>query len=75
LERIGLIREEAGKDRRVRILRMTARGLATLDRSYPQWEEAQKAFLSRFGEDRFEQLLGLLQGLQAAAAAAKADSE
>lgn len=61
LEREGLIREEAGVDRRVRLLRLTPRGLATLNRSYPQWEEAQKAFLARFGEEQYGQLLGLLQ--------------
>jgi DNA-binding MarR family transcriptional regulator len=72
LERGGLIREEAGTDRRVRVLRLTPRGLATLNWSYPHWEEAQKVFLAKFGDDRFGQLLGLLQAASAAAKAGPA---
>ena len=60
LERDGLVTQESGADLRERILRLTARGQKRLDRSFPHWEAGQRAFLSEFGQDRFEVLRSLL---------------
>jgi len=60
LERGGLVTQKSGADLRERILRLTASGQRRLDRSFPHWEAAQRAFLSEFGQDRFEVLRSLL---------------
>ena len=60
LERDGLVTQKSGTDLRERILRLTASGQRRLDRSFAHWEAAQRAFLSEFGQDRFEVLRSLL---------------
>jgi DNA-binding MarR family transcriptional regulator len=61
LEREGLIAEKPGSDRRERVLQLTPNGRKRLDRSFPLWEKAQKAFFAAFGPDRFEELRSLLE--------------
>ena len=61
LERDGFVTEKSGADLRERILRLTASGRKRLDRSFPYWEAAQRAFFSEFGQDRFEVLRSLLR--------------
>jgi DNA-binding MarR family transcriptional regulator len=39
----GLVRIEAGEDRRVRVLRLSPRGRRVFLRAMPYWEEAQRA--------------------------------
>ena len=60
LERDGFVTQKSGADLRERILRLTASGQKRLDRSFPHWEAAQRAFFSEFGKDRFEVLRSLL---------------
>jgi DNA-binding MarR family transcriptional regulator len=60
LEREGLVGEKPGSDRRERVLQLTASGQKRLDRSFPLWEAAQRAFFAEFGQDRFEELRFLL---------------
>jgi len=61
LERDGFVTQKSGADLRERILRLTASGQKRLDRSFPHWEAAQRAFFSEFGQDRFEVLRSLLR--------------
>jgi DNA-binding MarR family transcriptional regulator len=61
LERDGFVTQKSGADLRERILRLTASGQKRLDRSFPHWEAAQRAFFSEFGQDRFEVLRSLLK--------------
>ncbi len=61
LERDGFVTQKSGADLRERILGLTASGRKRLDRSFPFWEAAQRAFFSEFGQDRFEILRSLLR--------------
>src|ERR1700719_2510872 len=61
LERDGFVTQKSGTDLRERILRLTASGQKRLDRSFPHWEAAQRAFFSEFGQDRFEILRSFLR--------------
>ena len=61
LERDGFVTQKSGADLRERILRLTASGRKRLDRSFPHWEAAQRAFFAEFGQDRFEVLRSLLR--------------
>ena len=61
LERDGFVTQKSGADLRERILRLTATGRKRLDRSFPHWEAAQRAFFSEFGQERFEVLRTLLR--------------
>ena len=42
LRRAGLVAVEAGEDRRVRMLRLTAKGRRQFANAMPFWEEAQR---------------------------------
>ncbi len=61
LERDGLIRIEAGNDRRVREVSMTEQGTAVLKQAYPRWREAQSRMITGLGESSLEELLSSLQ--------------
>jgi DNA-binding MarR family transcriptional regulator len=56
-----------GKDRRQRLLQLTAAGRRKLLRSLPLWEEAQRKFLSQIGTESLQELRTLLTSAESAA--------
>lgn len=60
LEKRGLIRIEAGKDRRERLVSITAAGEEALAEAIPLWEAAQAHIESGLGDNRMADLLGRL---------------
>ncbi len=66
LEKQGLIRLEAGTDRRERTVTLTDRGRETLASAYPKWKEAQAGVARSVGEERLHRLLSDLSALVAA---------
>lgn len=44
----GFVRTKPGKDRRVQLLAITARGVAAAESALPQWREAQRAIAGHF---------------------------
>lgn len=60
LERQGLIEGAPGEDHRERLLRLTQSGRECLNQSYPLWERAQKSFLQKFSQKKFDALNNLL---------------
>jgi DNA-binding MarR family transcriptional regulator len=67
LERQGLIRATAGKDRRERRWSLTARGEKELAGILPRWEKAQEKLRKRVGVGRWEVLITELTNVAAAA--------
>jgi DNA-binding MarR family transcriptional regulator len=61
----GLIRLQAGKDRREREVVLTGRGRELLAGAYPRWKEAQARIAQRFGQERLQRLLSDLSALVA----------
>ena len=57
LEKKRLIRIEAGKDRRERIVTLTDRGDRTLANALPLWDRAQAQITSGLGQERLRRLL------------------
>jgi DNA-binding MarR family transcriptional regulator len=55
-----------GKDRRQRLLQLTAAGRRKLLRSFPLWEEAQRQFLSQIGTESLQELRTLLTSAESA---------
>jgi DNA-binding MarR family transcriptional regulator len=55
-----------GKDRRQRLLQLTAAGRRKLLRSFPLWEEAQRKFLSQIGTESLQELRTLLTSSESA---------
>ena len=66
LEAQGLIRIEPGKDRRARIISLSAKGRKVVTRARPLWRQAQSEIVGRLGETRWR---GLLHDLRATVAA------
>ncbi|MDP6390851.1 MAG: MarR family winged helix-turn-helix transcriptional regulator [Alphaproteobacteria bacterium] len=66
LEAQGLIRIEPGKDRRARIVSLTAKGRKVVMTARPLWRQAQTEIVGRLGETRWR---GLLHDLRATIAA------
>lgn len=64
LERDGLIRLEAGTDRRTRIVEITADGESVLATALPLWQQAQSSIVDNWGQTRFEHLLDELTELE-----------
>jgi DNA-binding MarR family transcriptional regulator len=56
----GLIKIEAGEDRRVRIVSLTDRGSEVLVLALPLWEQVQSDLADRFGISKWQTLLSLL---------------
>ncbi|NVM25792.1 MAG: MarR family transcriptional regulator, partial [Desulfobacterales bacterium] len=52
LEKRGLVRIEAGKDQRERVVSITDNGIKALVSALPFWEEAQQHVAGILGEDR-----------------------
>ena len=65
LEKRGLIRLQAGSDRREREVALTDRGRNVLAGAYPRWKEAQARIARRFGQERLQRLLSDLAALVA----------
>jgi DNA-binding MarR family transcriptional regulator len=63
LERDGLVESVSDDDRRVRRLRLTARGHDVLADALPRWERAQREVVAALGKTRWRQLM---DGLRAA---------
>ena len=60
LTRAKWVTAGTGKDRRQRLLQLTAAGRRKLLRSLPLWEEAQRQFLSQIGTESLAELRALL---------------
>ncbi len=60
LARRGLVEVRSSQDARVREVRLTERGRATLARALPLWERAQSAVAKSLGEARLRRLLSEL---------------
>ena len=63
LERENLVRVEAGDDRRERVVSITRKGDAVLERALPLWQGAQKRVAEILGERRLERMLSDLSAL------------
>jgi DNA-binding MarR family transcriptional regulator len=61
LERDGLVRSDAGRDKRTRIVSLTKKGAKLLANARPRWENAQKIFLELIGDRRWTTMRGLLR--------------
>jgi DNA-binding MarR family transcriptional regulator len=68
LARNGMIESAAGSDQRVRLVRLTALGRKTLHKALPLWEKAQQRVVNELGKTRWNDLLALLQAIEALAA-------
>ena len=63
LVRVGLVAEEAGPDRRQRLLSLTTEGLSRLETARPGWRDAQRLVREELGRERTDGLLGELRAL------------
>jgi len=61
LENEGLLRVEAGADKRVRNVTVTPEGEALLDKAMPKWRKAQTRIIDKLGDERWGDLLRQLQ--------------
>jgi DNA-binding MarR family transcriptional regulator len=61
----GLIKIEAGEDRRVRIVSLTDRGSEVLAQALPLWEQVQVELTDRFEPQKWQTLLSLLSDITA----------
>ncbi len=61
VERDGLVEVIAGKDARTRNVRVTAKGLKTLKKALPLWEDAQAHVVGELGQTHWRSLLQELQ--------------
>ena len=56
----GLVQNEEGEDRRMRLVLLTEEGEQALERAWQLWEEAQAHFERALGGERFDALLNEL---------------
>lgn len=63
LERSGHVEVIAGEDGRERLVRITAKGFASLKRALPAWEDAQAELMDRLGPDQWSALFSGLRVL------------
>ena len=63
LESKGLIKVNADKDKRLRLVSITADGKEKLVAADPLWEQAQSKILNELKQDRWEALMGELSFL------------
>jgi DNA-binding MarR family transcriptional regulator len=61
LERDGVVRSSAGRDKRTRIVSLTKKGAKLLASARPRWNEAQKTFLNLVGNQRWTTMRDLLR--------------
>ncbi len=52
----GLAEVEQGKDKRVKLLKVTQSGRDILLKAFPLWEEAQNSLLARLGKQNWSEL-------------------
>lgn len=64
LQAEGLLRIEAGADRRVRNVAVTPEGEALLEKAMPMWRKAQTQMIDKLGDERWGDLLRQLQGVR-----------
>jgi len=60
LQKAGLVRIEAGADRRSRAVRITARGRQAYEAALPLWRAAERSFRRQMGRDEVAALHRLL---------------
>lgn len=65
LESQGLVVIEPGKDKRVRLIRLTERGYQVLEEVLPCWEKAQEEVRIRLGQSQWDALRADLHNLGA----------
>ncbi len=65
LQKQGLIEVAAGKDRRTRIVTITAQGNAALAEALPFWQKAQSQVVNSLGQERWAGMLADLGELVA----------
>ena len=63
LEKQGLVRISAGKDRREREIAVTSAGEELLTRAYPLWQRAQTKMVNMLGQHRLNRLLSDLSAV------------
>jgi DNA-binding MarR family transcriptional regulator len=61
LQRSRLVTVAPGADRRRREIRLTDKGLATIDEALPLWRRAQQHFETRYGRGEAEKLREMLR--------------
>lgn len=59
----GLVVVMTGKDQRTRLLRLTEHGEAVLETALPFWDKAQQEIITQLGLDRWQLLMGSIDGL------------
>ena len=57
MERQKWIKSETGKDRRTRLVSLTANGIKKIEEGYPMWEAAQKQVKKSWGAKKFKEIL------------------
>ncbi|MBI2885226.1 MAG: MarR family transcriptional regulator [Candidatus Omnitrophica bacterium] len=67
LERKGLVRAEAGADRRERRIGVTAHGRDVVKAAYPAWSAVQRRMIVRLGKAQFTRMMQDLSKMVAAA--------
>ncbi len=65
LQERGLLTVGAGADQRTRMVTLTRRGVKTLLKALPAWEQAQAHVVKGIGEERFRALLAQLSNIAA----------
>jgi DNA-binding MarR family transcriptional regulator len=65
LELQSLIRVEAGEDKRIRLVKITKKGQASLMEAIPLWEEVQNRIIGRLGQNNWKDLLKKLNATAA----------
>ena len=60
----GLVRMDAGDDRREKLVRLTAAGVAVLDRAIPLWKRVQDTMERGLGQEGRSQLFELLADVE-----------
>jgi DNA-binding MarR family transcriptional regulator len=68
LRKKGWVNEKEGKDRRFRLIGLTAAGRAKLDHSMPYWQKAQSRVQGALGEQNMNQLVRALERVTKVAA-------
>jgi DNA-binding MarR family transcriptional regulator len=63
----GLLETVAADDRRVRLVRLTAKGRGALERALPLWDKAQRHVVRSLGEPRWRKLVDELAAVAAIA--------
>lgn len=64
LQTEGLLRIEAGADRRVRNVAVTPEGEVLLEKAMPLWRKAQTQMIDKLGDERWGDLLRQLQSVR-----------